>query len=110
MSFILFKITVWYFLGTHILQTLSEGKYAGETYSYHLQASANSLILLTNRKIFHLKKSIMSSSWEIDWLEAWENCDKVIQDSGKRLRILLKVSLNFKDMKRQFSTQCSTQR
>lgn len=79
-----------FYVGNLILRTLSEGKYANEEYEYHLRLSANTLVLLTKSKLFFLKKSVLTSAWDSDWIEHWENCSKVIQERGK-LRILLKV-------------------
>ena len=80
--------------GTKILKELSEGKYATEEYDYHLQLNSNVLVLLTKHKLFYLKKSIISGTWDSDWIESWSNCYKVIREpNAAKLRIILNVSV-----------------
>lgn len=77
-------------IGSQLLLTLSEGKYDNETYDYHLQLSLKCTVLLTDCRLFCLKKSAFTGNWESEWAEKWTNCRKITRENLK-LHILVKV-------------------
>ena len=77
--------------GNQLLRTLSEGKYANEEYDFHLQISSTRTILLTKKRLFYIKKSFITRTWDANWIEEWTNCSKVVRQDNK-LRVLVKVN------------------
>lgn len=79
-------------LGNQLVRNLSAVKYANEEYIYHLQLTSRSyIVLLSKLRLFFLKKSLFTSSWEPEWVERWTNCQEVLLEDN-RLRILVKVT------------------
>lgn len=79
-------------LGNQLVRNLSAIKYANEEYIYHLQLTSHScIVLLSKLRLFFLKKSLFTSSWEPEWVETWTNCQEVLLEDN-RLRILVKVT------------------
>jgi hypothetical protein len=69
---------------------MKKGKYSTENYIIHLTLSANTLIMLTDKRLMFVKKEMMFHKWECDWSEKWTNCHEVIKDEHK-IKLILKV-------------------
>jgi hypothetical protein len=69
---------------------MENGKYSTENYIIHYTLTANTLIMLTDKRLMFVKKAMMSHNWECDWSEEWTNCHKVSKD-GLKIKITLRV-------------------
>ncbi len=66
------------------------GKYSTQNYIIHFTLNANTLIMLTDKRLMFVKKEMTSHKWECDWSEKWTNCHKVIEYKLK-IKLILKV-------------------
>jgi vacuolar protein sorting-associated protein 13A/C len=84
-----------YATGYTILKEMENGKSSTENYITHYTLTANTLIMLTDKRLMFVKKAMMSHNWECDWSEEWTNCDKVSLDG-------LKIKITLREQKKKF--------
>ena len=82
-------------IGHTILKEMENGKYSTDNYIIHCNLSDKTLILLSDKRLLAVKKSLMSNNWETDWSEEWTNVSKVdTSGDGLKIRITTKVRVS----------------
>lgn len=74
---------------------MENGKYSTDNYIIHCTLGDKTLILLSDKRLLAVKKSLISNNWETDWSEEWTNVSKSdISGDGLKIRITTKVGVN----------------
>ena len=82
--------------GNSILNQINRsGKYSSDNYIAHLQLNNDTLVIVTTKKCFFLKKAMISNNWEVDWTEEWTNIIDVKLVDSNKIKLKLKVKMFF---------------
>lgn len=79
--------------GKSLLKDIEKGRFSCENYYAHTNLSPESVILLTDHRIMHLKSGCISKTLDLDWHESLENIDTIEVFDEVQILVSLKVSV-----------------